>query len=1093
MSFPVTSGPITADAATNKVVGVKKSFTVTASAANKVTGLSKAEKKVVKVTKKGKKFTIKGLKAGKATFKIGKKSYIVKVGATAVKASKASISLTKGKAATVTFKTTAGNGDTLTFTASNKKIALNKKSAKVAKNAAAVKVTAKTAGTAKITATSKITGKKVTVKVTVKNATPVTTATPVVTETPVVTGGATTTPDVTATPVATGGATTAPDVTATPIATGGATTTPVTTPAVTATPTATPEVVTASAVSASAVNAKTIAVTFNKELTKDEQNAVKVSVTREKATQAVKAAFKDAKTLYITRDTDLEFVAGTYTVELSGLTAYKTDVAVEAPVATSLKITSTVLENGLDKAAIKVSVKDQYGEEMAVTENDFATATYNGTDMKAKYNAQTKAFEIDTKTGNLFKVDDSVNVVLLYKTGLTATATLKVVQQTYVQNIALGDYVLPVGTTRLTEDVKNVLVPYTATNNYDEVVTLASGEYSLISTNTAVLDAAKVSLDKDTNGKTYFKIASFESAGKTSIIVMNNKNGQTAKVDLTVQEKAGKPYAIQLDTSSVEVAQGSTAYVGLTITDKYGDKVAAENLVGENALVYGTSNENILSKDKVSVVSDKNDKNYGKLKIDATAAGANKTAVITITLPNGTNTTLQVKVGAKAEPRTIVATADKTTMVAGATAKLTAAVKDQYSSDVADLGKYSVVATVDKADADVVSVNNGTGKEFTVTAQKAGTAKVKVDLQDKDKKVIDTKTVTFTVEANTATNLTYSVDAIPTLFKNEKTTVLASVKTSYAKEVTVTAKKADGTTVAIPANKILSVTSDNKVVVTEKDTDKWYVYGKNTADGIKEDQTAKLTIVVATDDGSVIVNQNVTVSKEDAKTVAIKLYDQAKSDKAKEISSVSVNTYGEEVAFNTDGKAYLYTVDQFGKETPLEKADAVSLSSFNKITGAAKDTATYASNTLTTTATGKAEAGASYKVTLVKDGVTASFTVNVKNATTPVAAAAPKLDGNVTFDTDKKIVTITFDKEIKDATSNALKAKVTFAADGSAFKALGESDTVAIDGKTLKVTFNTALTGTTNKIKIAAGAVKGTENNASVNADITTDSLDASK
>ena len=218
----MTSGPITADAATNKVVGVKKSFTVTASAANKVTGLSKAEKKVVKVTKKGKKFTIKGLKAGKATFKIGKKSYIVKVGATAVKASKASISLTKGKAATVTFKTTAGNGDTLTFTASNKKIALNKKSAKVAKNAAAVKVTAKTAGTAKITATSKITGKKVTVKVTVKNATPVTTATPVVTETPVVTGGATTTPDVTATPVATGGATTTPDTTATPeVVTGG--------------------------------------------------------------------------------------------------------------------------------------------------------------------------------------------------------------------------------------------------------------------------------------------------------------------------------------------------------------------------------------------------------------------------------------------------------------------------------------------------------------------------------------------------------------------------------------------------------------------------------------------------------------------------------------------------------------------------------------------------------------------------------------------------------------------------------------------------------------------------------------------------------
>ena len=487
------------------------------------------------------------------------------------------------------------------------------------------------------------------------------------------------------------------------------------------------------------------------------------------------------------------------------------------------------------------------------------------------------------------------------------------------------------------------------------------------------------------------------------------------------------------------------------------------------------------------VILNLNDKNYGKLKIDATAAGANKTAVITITLPNGTNTTLQVKVGAKAEPRTIVATADKTTMVAGATAKLTVAVKDQYSSDVANLDTYSVAAAVDKADADIVSVS-GSGKEFTVTAQKAGTAKVKVDLQDKDKKVIDTKTVTFTVEANTATNLTYSVDAIPTLFKNKSDVEFTSIKDTYAKKVSVVAKKADGTVVAIPADKILSVTSDNKAIIAKQDTKDWYVYGADAT--IKEDQTAKLTIVVATDDGSVIVNQNVTVSKEDAKTVAIKLYDQAKSDKAKEISSVSVDTYGEEVAFNTEGKAYLYTVDQFGNETPLEKADAVSLSSFNKITGAAKDTAKYTSNTLTTTAAGKAEAGASYKVTLVSKGVTASFTVNVKNATTPVAAA-PKLDGNVILDTAKKIVTITFDKEIKDATSNDLKAKVTFAADGNAFNALGESDTVAIDGKTLKVTFNQALTGSTNKIKIAAGAVKGTEDNASVNADITTNAISA--
>jgi hypothetical protein len=275
----VTSGPITADAATAKVVGIKKSITVSASATNKVTGLSKAEKKVVKVTKKGKKFTIKGLKAGKATFKIGKKSYTVKVGATTVKAAKTKLTLTKGKAATLKFTTKSGNGDTLTFKASNKNVTLAKKSAKIAKSAASVKATAKKAGKTTITATSKATGKKATVTVTVKNPAKPATTTPGASNTPVATatGSATNTPEATATATATasGSATNTPDVTATPVATatGTATATPVATGSATNTPEATevpteaptkaPEVVTGGTitVTGTAVSGATIVVT----------------------------------------------------------------------------------------------------------------------------------------------------------------------------------------------------------------------------------------------------------------------------------------------------------------------------------------------------------------------------------------------------------------------------------------------------------------------------------------------------------------------------------------------------------------------------------------------------------------------------------------------------------------------------------------------------------------------------------------------------------------------------------------------------------------------------------------------------------------
>ena len=280
MSTLVTAGPITADAATAKVVGIKKSITVSASATNKVTGLSKAEKKIVKVTKKGKKFTIKGLKAGKATFKIGKKSYTVKVGATTVKAAKTKLTLTKGKKATLKFTTKSGNGDTLTFKASNKNVTLAKTSAKIAKSAASVKATAKKAGKTTITATSKATGKKATVTVTVKGATAQTTKPA---ETATATAGTTNTPEVTATATATGAATTTPaatatagtttatpDVTNTPeVTSGAATATPEVTntpevtkaPEVTATPA--PQVVSASVVSVSAVNTQDEAVALD--------------------------------------------------------------------------------------------------------------------------------------------------------------------------------------------------------------------------------------------------------------------------------------------------------------------------------------------------------------------------------------------------------------------------------------------------------------------------------------------------------------------------------------------------------------------------------------------------------------------------------------------------------------------------------------------------------------------------------------------------------------------------------------------------------------------------------------------------------------
>ena len=81
----------------------------------------------------------------------------------------------------------------------------------------------------------------------------------------------------------------------------------------------------------------------------------------------------------------------------------------------------------------------------------------------------------------------------------------------------------------------------------------------------------------------------------------------------------------------------------------------------------------------------------------------------------------------------------------------------------------------------------------------------------------------------------------------------------------------------------------------------------------------------------------------------------------------------------------------------------------------------------------------------------------------------------------KTVITITFNQKInKTGDAAALKAAITLATNGTTFNALGGSDTIGtVDGSaaTLIITLNTATVTTTNKIKIAAGAIKDPSNN----------------
>ena len=101
-----------------------------------------------------------------------------------------------------------------------------------------------------------------------------------------------------------------------------------------------------------------------------------------------------------------------------------------------------------------------------------------------------------------------------------------------------------------------------------------------------------------------------------------------------------------------------------------------------------------------------------------------------------------------------------------------------------------------------------------------------------------------------------------------------------------------------------------------------------------------------------------------------------------------------------------------------------------------------------------------------------AFTVGAVETVAPTYTSAALSGAN-------KVVTLTYDENVESnvADAAALKAAVTFAADGETFAALGTNDTVAIvDGK-LVVTFENALTGTTNEILVAASTLKDAAGN----------------
>lgn len=91
---------------------------------------------------------------------------------------------------------------------------------------------------------------------------------------------------------------------------------------------------------------------------------------------------------------------------------------------------------------------------------------------------------------------------------------------------------------------------------------------------------------------------------------------------------------------------------------------------------------------------------------------------------------------------------------------------------------------------------------------------------------------------------------------------------------------------------------------------------------------------------------------------------------------------------------------------------------------------------------------------------------------------------NDAISADGTQITMTFDRNIVDATLGTLKNSISFSSDGGTnYNALGGSDSVSISGSELQITFASPLAGSQNKIKVNANAIKDTFGN--VKTDVT--------
>jgi len=820
-----------------------------------------------------------------------------------------------------------------------------------------------------------------------------------------------------------------------------------------------------------AANVNRLEVIFNKAVdTKETKFAVK----RGTVSEDVKVSWNEGKTVATLEKSVGNFVEGDYTVTVSGIEGLvnpENTAKVEAEQVKHVEIDGTQLQRSAT-APVNVKFINQYGQEATVAPKDVTIEAYNKTDNTRPVSriASTK-FELDASRADL---KDEIQVTAVYK-GLTATKTLTVVPAATVGEVTLDKAVLPEGKKLFTKaGTKDVEIAYTAKDTLGSTYKLKDADrlsngVQFYSSDKSIVDADNIKID----GTNKIKISEFgDKAGTVTITALTPATGKTSTISIEVKENEGAPYAITLDKTA-EFAAGSTTtfYITPKVTDKYENEIAAKDLQSADYALSSTNSD-------VAAVGWGTGENAGKIAVTP-KVGAKKgqsTTITAIVKASGQQAQTVVTASDAAVPTTIEVEKDTkipTAFLVGAVKELKFDVQDQYGTDALNDTDFSVEFKT--SDEGIIALSNATTSitdpKVTATAKKNGTAVLKAQLK-KGTTVVAEKSFTINVIANDS-KVTYSVEPIDKVYKKAVSGVStvtnassnddkkAAVESGYAEEVALNAKAADGTVTPVPQSAIVG--SPQLTQPTKADgsatagalewfeyNGKYYVVTKTsfnetaqsndfqTANGTA-DLTGKIAFTINADDAVKVVEQNITVSKENAQAQSLTFKNLAPGNKeAKEVSEIRVSSSADYTTV-LPKDAFAWVTDQFGGTSAVASSDldTINVVAIDGAQGVNDDTVSVTSAgkvTITDTNSNTAftKKDAKVRVVATKDGKTAFFNVVVTDGSRPTATLPAST--NAATNSATKLVA-KFDKPLyngQTAIADGTDVKSLFSYDGTA-------------------------------------------------------------